>query len=174
MKPDGKTGFNLTPEPVPQSCLIQVRTTTKLYHEHQRLFLLSPRNLTTALLASSLPLPPSPNPQTPWSSTSRFHLTTTCLPFPPKMRLIIRDNADQASAYIANYIVERIKHFSPTSAHPFVLGLPTGSSPLGVYKILVQKYKAGDISFENVITFNMVGFPCPLVLPPSVYFADMA
>ncbi|GJC87520.1 glucosamine-6-phosphate isomerase 1 [Colletotrichum liriopes] len=78
------------------------------------------------------------------------------------MRLIIRDDADAASAYVANYVVDRIKHFNPTPAHPFVLGLPTGSSPLGVYKILVRKYKAGEISFENVITFNMdeyVGIP---------------
>ncbi|KXH47095.1 glucosamine-6-phosphate isomerase [Colletotrichum salicis] len=78
------------------------------------------------------------------------------------MRLIIRDDAEAASAYVANYVVDRIKHFNPTPAHPFVLGLPTGSSPLGVYKILVQKYKAGEISFENVITFNMdeyVGIP---------------
>lgn len=61
------------------------------------------------------------------------------------MRLIIRDDADRASAYVANYIVERIKHFSPTPSHPFVLGLPTGSSPLGVYKILVEKYKADEV-----------------------------
>lgn len=72
------------------------------------------------------------------------------------MRLIIRDNGDAASAYAANYIIERIKKFSPTQQRPFVLGLPTGSSPLGVYRILVEKYKAGEISFENVVTFNMV------------------
>ncbi|KAK3316321.1 hypothetical protein B0H66DRAFT_604617 [Apodospora peruviana] len=78
------------------------------------------------------------------------------------MRLIIRDDSSEASAYVANYIIDRIKHFGPTPAHPFVLGLPTGSSPLGVYKILVEKYKAGEISFENVITFNMdeyIGIP---------------
>lgn len=61
------------------------------------------------------------------------------------MRLIIRDDADAASAYVANYIVDRIKNFRPTPAHPFVLGLPTGSSPLGVYKMLVNKYKAGEV-----------------------------
>jgi glucosamine-6-phosphate deaminase len=77
------------------------------------------------------------------------------------MRLIIRDDAESASSYVANYIVERIKHFSPTNTHPFVLGLPTGSSPLGVYKILVEKYKAGEISFENVVTFNMVSDHTP-------------
>ncbi|KAK4461837.1 putative glucosamine-6-phosphate isomerase [Cladorrhinum samala] len=71
------------------------------------------------------------------------------------MRLIIKDNGDVASAYAANYIIERIKKLSPTQQRPFVLGLPTGSSPLGVYRILVEKYKAGEISFENVVTFNM-------------------
>ncbi|KAB5583277.1 glucosamine-6-phosphate isomerase [Coniochaeta sp. 2T2.1] len=78
------------------------------------------------------------------------------------MRLIIRDAPDAACAYVANYIIDRIKHFAPTPAHPFVLGLPTGASPLGVYRILVEKYKAGEISFENVITFNMdeyIGIP---------------
>ncbi len=73
-----------------------------------------------------------------------------------KMRLIIRDSALSASEYVANYIVERIKTFNPTLHHPFVLGLPTGSSPLIVYKILVEKYKSGQVSFENVVTFNMV------------------
>ncbi len=61
------------------------------------------------------------------------------------MRLIIRDDSGSASAYVANYIIERIKHFAPTPDHPFVLGLPTGSSPLGVYKILVERYKAGEV-----------------------------
>ena len=61
------------------------------------------------------------------------------------MRLIIRDKPEAASAYVANYIIDRIKHFAPTPAHPFVLGLPTGSSPLGVYRILVEKYKAGEV-----------------------------
>ena len=65
------------------------------------------------------------------------------------MRLIIRDDAELASSYVANYIIDRIKHFNPTAAHPFVLGLPTGSSPLGVYKILVQKYKAGEVRPGN-------------------------
>ena len=63
------------------------------------------------------------------------------------MRLIIRDDSESASSYVANYIVERIKHFNPTPSHPFVLGLPTGSSPLGVYRILVEKYKAGEVRY---------------------------
>ncbi|KAK3381443.1 glucosamine-6-phosphate deaminase [Podospora didyma] len=78
------------------------------------------------------------------------------------MRFIIRVDSEAASAFVANYIIERIRRFVPTATHPFVLGLPTGSSPLGVYRILVERYKAGEISFQNVITFNMdeyVGLP---------------
>ena len=37
-----------------------------------------------------------------------------------------------------------------------MLGLPTGSSPVIIYRILVEKFKDGEISFENVVTFNMV------------------
>lgn len=37
-----------------------------------------------------------------------------------------------------------------------MLGLPTGSSPVLVYQNLVQRHRAGDISFRNVVTFNMV------------------
>ncbi|KYK54948.1 glucosamine-6-phosphate deaminase [Drechmeria coniospora] len=78
------------------------------------------------------------------------------------MRLIIRDDALAASTYVANYIIDRIRAFNPSAQHPFVLGLPTGSTPQGVYKILVERYKAGEISFEHVVTFNMdeyVGIP---------------
>ncbi|KAG9254667.1 uncharacterized protein F5Z01DRAFT_86446 [Emericellopsis atlantica] len=78
------------------------------------------------------------------------------------MRLIIRDDAEASSAYVAQYVVDRIKAFNPSPQNPFVLGLPTGSSPLIVYRMLVEKYKAGHISFENVVTFNMdeyVGIP---------------
>jgi len=78
------------------------------------------------------------------------------------MRLIIRDDAQATSTYVARYIIDRIKAFNPTPQNPFVLGLPTGSSPLGVYRVLVERYKAGEISFEHVVTFNMdeyVGIP---------------
>ncbi|KAM0554921.1 hypothetical protein ACHAPJ_006657 [Fusarium lateritium] len=78
------------------------------------------------------------------------------------MRLIVRDNAQGAAEYVAEYVLQRIKEFAPTRERPFVLGLPTGSSPIEVYKLLVARFKAGDVSFENMITFNMdeyVGIP---------------
>jgi len=71
------------------------------------------------------------------------------------MRLIIRDDYDSVSEYVARYVAQRINEFKPTATRPFVLGLPTGSSPVGTYKRLVQMHKAGQLDFENVITFNM-------------------
>ena len=61
------------------------------------------------------------------------------------MRVIIRDEPTEASEYVANYVAERIKQVNPTPERPFVLGLPTGSSPLNVYKALVKQYKAGKV-----------------------------
>ncbi|KAI4673659.1 Glucosamine-6-phosphate isomerase 1 [Alternaria novae-zelandiae] len=77
-------------------------------------------------------------------------------------RLIIRDDPRAASQYIADYVIERINTFAPTPERPFVLGLPTGSSPVLIYEHLVQRHKAGQVSFRNVVTFNMdeyVGIP---------------
>lgn len=78
------------------------------------------------------------------------------------MRLIIRPNYDAVSHWVAEYVKRRITDYAPTPDRPFVLGLPTGSSPLGAYKKLVEFCRRGELSFENVITFNMdeyVGIP---------------
>lgn len=69
------------------------------------------------------------------------------------MRLIITEKnvGDWAAVYVAKKILE----FNPSPDKKFVLGLPTGSTPLQMYKRLIQFYKDGIISFKNVITFNM-------------------
>ena len=71
------------------------------------------------------------------------------------MRLVIQPNYEAVSRWTAQYIAKRIKDFYPTKDHPFVLGLPTGSSPLGVYKELIRLHQAGTLSFTHVVTFNM-------------------
>jgi len=78
------------------------------------------------------------------------------------MRLIIREHPEAVGKYIANYISKRINDFNPTPEKPFVLGLPTGSSPIPTYKALIRMVKEGKLSFKNVVTFNMdeyVGLP---------------
>ena len=71
------------------------------------------------------------------------------------MRVIIEKNYDEMSKWVANYIVQKINLFNPSTKQPFVLGLPTGQTPIGVYNELIALYKAGKVDFKNVITFNM-------------------
>jgi glucosamine-6-phosphate deaminase len=78
------------------------------------------------------------------------------------MRIIIKDKPQDVGLWVAKYIKERIKHFKPQAGRLFVLGLPTGSSPIPVYKQLVKFHKAGELSFKFVATYNMdeyVGIP---------------
>ena len=78
------------------------------------------------------------------------------------MRLIIQQDYQSLSNWAAYYVASQIKKANPTPTKPFVLGLPTGSSPMGMYKALIELNKKGIISFENIITFNMdeyVGLP---------------
>ena len=78
------------------------------------------------------------------------------------MRLIIENTAAEASRWAAEHVAERINAKAAVSSKPFVLGLHTGSTPLGMYAELIKLNKAGKVSFANVITFNMdeyVGLP---------------
>lgn len=78
------------------------------------------------------------------------------------MRIIIKKEVAEVGDWVASYVIDKIRKAKPTKEKPFVLGLPTGSSPLPVYKELIKRHKAGGISFKNVITFNMdeyVGLP---------------
>ena len=72
------------------------------------------------------------------------------------MRLKIFEDKAQVGDFAAEYVMNRINSFVSTPARPnFVLGLPTGSSPLPTYKKLIEYHKEGLLSFKDVITFNM-------------------
>lgn len=71
------------------------------------------------------------------------------------MQIIIRKNYDELSRWTAGYIAKKINEAKALKSGPFVLGLPTGSTPLGTYRELTAMYKAGKVSFSNVVTFNM-------------------
>lgn len=71
------------------------------------------------------------------------------------MKQAVFSTPADALAYLANVVISRITQFNPTPERPFVLGLPTGSSPEGVYANLIQAYRQKKISFANVVTFNM-------------------
>ena len=71
------------------------------------------------------------------------------------MRLIIQPDYQNMSRWAAEHVIRRINEAQPTAEKPFVLGLPTGSSPEGMYACLVKAYQEGRVSFKNVLTFNM-------------------
>lgn len=71
------------------------------------------------------------------------------------MRVIIKDDKQFVAEWAAQYVAYKINSFKPTSQKPFVLGLPTGSTPLGMYKKLIELNKESKVSFEHVVTFNM-------------------
>jgi glucosamine-6-phosphate deaminase len=78
------------------------------------------------------------------------------------MRVVILKDYEVVSKWAAAYVARGINRRKPTARKPFVLGLPTGSSPLGTYRELIKLNKAGQVSFANVVTFNMdeyVGIP---------------
>ncbi|MDP2983746.1 MAG: glucosamine-6-phosphate deaminase [Candidatus Latescibacter sp.] len=78
------------------------------------------------------------------------------------MRVVIQPDYEQVSSWAAAYTAMQIKKFNPSPEKPFVLGLPTGSSPVGMYRQLIRLHREGSLSFANVVTFNMdeyVGLP---------------
>lgn len=89
------------------------------------------------------------------------------------MRVIITKDYDEMSVWAANYVAKRIIDFNPTAEHPFVLGCPTGSSPLGLYRHLVKLNKEGVLSFQNVVTFNMDEYVGLDVNHPESYHSFM-
>ena len=90
-----------------------------------------------------------------------------------RMRLIIEKDYEQLAEWAAEHVIKRINDFNPTPQKKFVLGLPTGSSPIGMYKKLIQACNKKRVSFKNVVTFNMdeyVGLP---VEHPESYHSFM-
>ena len=89
------------------------------------------------------------------------------------MKVIIRQNSAEGSLWAAHYIVARIKEKAARTNDPFVIGLCTGSTPIETYAELIRMVKAGELSFKNVISFNMdeyVGLP---VEHPESYHSFM-
>ena len=66
------------------------------------------------------------------------------------MRLICAKNYDDMSLKAANIIAAQVS-LNPKS----VLGLATGSTPIGAYKQLAAWYKKGDVDFAEVSTYNL-------------------
>ncbi len=66
------------------------------------------------------------------------------------MKLVIKENYDEASRYCAEHIINLVKE-NPNA----VLGLATGTSPVGTYKYMIQDHEKNGTSYKNVSTYNL-------------------
>lgn len=88
------------------------------------------------------------------------------------MRLIIEPDYESASRTAADHICAAINAHVPAGG-PFVLGLPTGSSPRGTYAELVSRHRAGRVSFRDVATINMDEYVGLAQVHPQSYHSYM-
>ena len=66
------------------------------------------------------------------------------------MKVIVKDNYDEASLE-AFKIMKEVVVNKPNA----VLGLATGSTPLGLYKNMIEDHKKNGTSYKNITTFNL-------------------
>ncbi|MGA0430600.1 MAG: glucosamine-6-phosphate deaminase [Flavobacteriaceae bacterium] len=69
-----------------------------------------------------------------------------------KIHNLTFSSSTEASKMVAAEIASGIRNCID---HPYVLGLATGSSPIGVYQELVRLHREEGLSFKNVVTFNL-------------------
>ena len=83
-----------------------------------------------------------------------------------KIRTSIHKNEYDGVQHVADGIVSMIREYEQNNpadangftAEPFVLGLTTGHTPLGLYRELAERYRNGEVSFRNVAVFSLDEF----------------
>ena len=73
---------------------------------------------------------------------------------PEKIPTVISDDPDALSVRVADRIAS-IMQANATRGRKTVLGLATGSTPIGVYRELIRRHHDDGLSFANVVTFNL-------------------
>jgi glucosamine-6-phosphate deaminase len=71
-----------------------------------------------------------------------------------RIRTVIVDDPQDLGILLADRIVEIIRREAAAKGR-CVLGLSTGSTPIGIYRELIRRCEAGEVDFSQVITFNL-------------------
>ena len=71
-----------------------------------------------------------------------------------RIHTVIHANADEAAAVVAGEIAALIRR-NDSAGRPTVLGLPTGSTPVRLYRELIRLHREERLSFRSVVTFNL-------------------
>ncbi len=80
---------------------------------------------------------------------------------------IVVPDHDDLALRLADRIVQVIAATTAAKGR-CVLGLATGSTPLGIYRELIRRYQAGEVDFSRVVTFNLDEYyPMPADSPTA-------
>src|SRR3954447_15963687 len=84
-----------------------------------------------------------------------------------KVPALVFPNSGQAARHVA-LMIESLIRQNNSAGRPTVLGLPTGSTPVGLYRELIRLHKEQGLDFSRVVTFNLDEyFPMPPDSPHS-------
>ena len=83
-----------------------------------------------------------------------------------RMRTQVYENEYEGVKHVADLIVKAIRNYNEVflpneiyeDQQPFVLGLTTGRTPLGLYREQVKRHEEGQISFRNVAVYSLDEF----------------
>src|SRR5918911_804374 len=88
------------------------------------------------------------------STRGPLRVPTTPAATRERIRTIIVDDHEHIARLVANRIANLIRE-KQMAGEPAVLGLATGSTPIGVYRELIRMHGEERLSFRNVVTFNL-------------------
>src|SRR6059058_2347449 len=71
-----------------------------------------------------------------------------------KVPVLVFPTSTQAARHVA-LMIESLIRQNNSAGRPTVLGLPTGSTPVGLYRELIRLHKEAGLDFSRVITFNL-------------------
>src|SRR6266853_1941330 len=71
-----------------------------------------------------------------------------------KTPTLVFPSSQQASRHVA-LMIESLVRQNNSAGQPTVLGLATGSTPVGLYRELIRRHKEAGLDFSRVITFNL-------------------
>ena len=76
------------------------------------------------------------------------------MPIRERIDVVIVEEHEQIARRVAGRIANLIRE-RDASGETAVLGLATGSTPIGVYRELIRLHREEELSFQNVVTFNL-------------------
>ncbi len=71
-----------------------------------------------------------------------------------KVPTLVFPTSTQAARHVA-LMIESLIRQNNSAGRPTVLGLPTGSTPVGLYRELIRLHREAGLDFSRVVTFNL-------------------